>query len=763
MSSMIATYLAQVEALYGQGRLVEAENLLRNVASLAPGDWQIARALGVVAADLGRHGDAVIHLSAAAARRPRDGDLQFRLGNALAALGRNEEAEAALRKAARLIPNGITNARLGRFLRQVGKGKDKDAIQAFRAAIRFSPEIDDIRNDLALALIGAGQFAEAEAVLKAMLARSPQIPEGHNNLGLAVMHQQRYDEAIRHYSEALRQKPDFSDAMNNLCLLHMLTGDAVAAEKAARAAVAADPLHLDVRGNLLILLVRQKNFTEAMNQGRQMVALHPQDANAYTSVSSVYISLGRQGACLKATERAALLAPHEMQYRLSVASLLQQSGRADEAIPEYREILERPDMRSADAGPYLFSLGYTAWGTPEALQAEAERICDQRLPRPSMKATSFNRDRSPGRRLKIGYVSHDFCAHAVSYFIQPLLRHHDRDQVQVSLYSTHDRPDAVTAAIQQLADRWVDVSALTKPQITSRIRADDIDILIDLAGHTAGHSLAVFAERAAPVQATYLGYFATTGLREMDYWITDRILHPDDSPETTTEAKWRLDRCWVTYDPAPSSPAVRPRPARPDQGITFGSFNSLAKLTPQSIALWSATMRAIPTSRLLLKAMNLNDAADQATLAAAFANHGITRDRLTFLNSTNSFADHLDLYGEIDIVLDPLPCTGGTTTADALWMGAPVLTLAGSRMIGRMSASMLDSVGLQDWITQSADDFVARAVQLAQAHDYRADLRHRQRDMMARAALTDGASLARGMEQAYRGMWQNWLARSQPR
>jgi len=376
------------------------------------------------------------------------------------------------------------------------------------------------------------------------------------------------------------------------------------------------------------------------------------------------------------------------------------------------------------------------------------------------KAMSFSypRPTKEKKRLRIAYVSPDFYRHAVSQFIAPVLEYHDREQVEVYCYAEVHHPDEVTARLQQQADVWRSSVGLSYEQLARMIHADGIDVLVDLAGHSHADRtrLKVFTWKPAPVQASYLGYFATTGLTAMDYWISDTVAHPEDSVEQAVETIYRLPRCCVSYQPPREAPAVVPRQG--GDTLTFGCFNNIAKVGDEAIVCWSRILQALPDARLVLKAGQFADPVVCQSTRERFAHCGIAPERLQLWSYTDSLAAHFALYGEIDIALDTLPRTGVTTTADALWMGVPVVTLAGSRFIERLGASLLTTVGLEALIASSPEDYVATAVALARDPAQRSRLRTMLRDRLATSPLCDGHDLARHLETAYRCMWrQRWF------
>jgi predicted O-linked N-acetylglucosamine transferase (SPINDLY family) len=362
----------------------------------------------------------------------------------------------------------------------------------------------------------------------------------------------------------------------------------------------------------------------------------------------------------------------------------------------------------------------------------------------------------PQRRLRIGYVSSDLRAHSVCYFALQMLEHHDRSAVEVFCYADTVRPDEMTARAKSLADEWRSITRLPDDAAAAMIREDRIDVLVDLSGHTVGNRLTVFARRAAPVQVTYLGYPDTTGLPTMDYRLTDSFADPaGDADARATEKLVRIDRCAWCYSPASSAPEITARKPGP---ITFGTFNALAKINSQVLAAWAAILRETPGSRLMIKAAAMSEASARERFTRAMAAHGIDKSRLVLAGHRADSREHLAMYAAVDIALDPFPYNGTTTTCEALWMGVPVVTLAGRAHAGRVGVSLLGAVGLSDLVAQDLEQYRRLAAGLAGDPDRLQRLRVELRDRMRRSPLMDGAGFARALESAYRQMWQSWCS-----
>ncbi len=406
----------------------------------------------------------------------------------------------------------------------------------------------------------------------------------------------------------------------------------------------------------------------------------------------------------------------------------------------------------------LLVLNYSEDHTAQQVYEEHLRFA--RLHEEPLRSTiePHGNDRAPGRRLRVGYVSPDFRAHSVAFFIEPVLEHHDRDRFEVFCYYNNTLADAVTERLRRHADGWRIIAGKSDAEVARQIRADRIDILVDLAGHTAMSRALVLARKPAPVQVTWLGYPNTTGLSAVDYRITDEFADPPGTSEHLhAERLVRLPGSFSCYRPPDDAPDVAGLPAGMTGCITFGSFNAPAKISARSIGLFAEVLRAVPGSRLMLKNNALHEAATRETMIQAFLRVGVAPDRLMLLGRDPSHGHHLAHYNDVDIALDTVPYNGATTTCDALWMGVPVVTLAGTTHVGRVGVSLMSNLGLTDLIAHTPLEYSAIAARLAEDLQALAALRAGLRPRMSTSVLTDARRFTGHLEQAYRKMWEKYV------
>jgi len=600
----------------------------------------------------------------------------------------------------------------------------------------------------------AGRLAEAERLYTRILAVAPGHADCRHLLGV-LAHQSGRDElAVRLIGEAIALNGSDAAYHNNLGnALHGLSRlDEAAA--AYHQALALKPDYAGARYNLANLLQARGRPEAALPHFEQALALWPGRADLHNNLGASLLELGRFTEAMARFERALALAPDHAEACNNLGKSCQELGRMAEAVAYYRRALAlRPDYAEAHSN-LLMTLTYLP-DCPAAQLFAEHREYGRRQVRPPLPHA--NR-RDPDRRLRVGYVSGDFRRHVVGFFIEPLLAAHDPAAVSVHCYSETQRADAATAHLKTLAEGWRDTAGLDDDRLAAQIQADGIDILVDLAGHSAFNRLPVFARSPAPVQATYLGYPGGTGLAAIDYRLVDPVSDPEGAADAlAVEALVRLEGGFLCYRPEPG-----PKPARTAGPLTFGCFNNLNKLSEPTLALWAELLRRLPGARLLLKSRQLADAAVAETLRQAFESRGVAAKRLELLAWTAGPEAHLETYRRVDIALDPFPYTGTTTTCEALWMGVPVVTLVGDHHAARMGASLLTLVGLPELIAADEASYLEIAAALAADPERLAELRAGLRSRMAASPLCDKAALARRVEAAYRVMWRRWCAGENP-
>jgi predicted O-linked N-acetylglucosamine transferase (SPINDLY family) len=612
--------------------------------------------------------------------------------------------------------------------------------------------------------LAAGRYDEAESAARAAQKRAPRDANVLQLLGVACFQQGKRDEAIQALRKAAMLAPGHAGVQSNLGTAYAALGDYARSVEHHRRAVQLDPSRAEYFSNLGDSLRQVGQFEDAAAACRRALAIHPASPAALNNLAAALWSLGRIGEGLAAARQAVAAAPDDPAAWTTLLSLLESAGLQDESIAACRRLVELDPTSTA------FPLGvtYSSSVAPEEMFAEhrrwATRLADPLAP---PARASYPNDPDPDRRLRIGYVSPDFRDHAVAYFFEPVLEHHDRGQVEVFVYSASPAAaDAVTNRLRGYDAQWRDIATRSDADAADVIRRDGIDILVDLALHTRGSRLLLFARKPAPVQATWLAYAGTSGLKTIDWRVTDAIIDPPGLTESLhTERLLRLPRTQWVYRPPADTPEVAPPPATASGVVTFGWAGTIMKLTPRTIELWANVLRDVEGSRLRLMAATLDEPAARMRLLEQFAKHGVDGgdggggggDRIE-LRGAGTTREYLEFFAAIDIMLDTFPFTGGTTACHSLWMGVPVVTLTGPTSVSRVAASVLRNVGLNELVAETPEQFTRAAGELAADVQKLSTLRATLRERLDASPLRDEAGFTRELEAGFRTMWQAWCA-----
>lgn len=638
-----------------------------------------------------------------------------------------------------------------------------EAERAYRAALQI-----DRTNPQALALLGtlagvAGRFQMAIELFLQALPRDPANADLYHNLGETYRQLGDTGKALPAFNRAIELRPEHWQAYRSAADTAI-----AAAEKAGNAAggVHASELRRIAVTYLLTLgsLQKKRHLQGAESALRDAIALDPENADALFILGSLLHDKGFPTEAAALLRRAIAHNPNHAGYHQNLGNALGVLRRWQEMEAAFRTAIaldpnDRTIQQCLDStslmrwlyddepSPQKIFDHHRAWG----MQIEAE------IAATASAVAPFAHSRDPDRRLRIAYLSADFRNHSVGYFIHPLLAHHDPAAVEVFGYSETSQTDNVTDSLRRLCGTWRETFTLSDEALRAQLRADRIDIVIDLAGHTAHNRLRALAVRAAPVTATWLGYPATTGLSAIDWRITDAIADPPGAERFYTEKLIRLPHGFLCYERlGEDAPDVSPLPAASAGHVTFGSFNNPLKLSASTISTWAAILGALPPSRLLLKAPTFVDPGLQRFVLDLFAAHGIAAARIVFGDATPTVSAHLGSYAELDVALDPFPYNGTTTSCEAMWMGVPVVTLVGAAHHGRVGLDLLTRVGLAELAAPDPEAYVTTAIALAQDLPRLQRIRGTLRERLSTSALCDSKGFARSFERALRDMWWQW-------
>jgi predicted O-linked N-acetylglucosamine transferase (SPINDLY family) len=571
-------------------------------------------------------------------------------------------------------------------------------------------------------------------------------------LKLADQHQRagRLDEARRICGLILSQAPDDPAVLYHVGVLARGRGELQEALKLLGRAARLAPQIAQYQQELGKLLIQTYQFAEAVTAFGAAVRSSPQMPQAHVGLGNALFMAGRPDESVQAYQRAIELGGADATTHNNFAHALRAQGRLDECIAEYERAVQlQPDYAAADSNR-IYALLFDPKCSQEKLREQMAQWNNRHGRPPAGSLMPHVNEPDPDRRLRIGYLSPYFFAHAESFFVVPLLKQHDHRQFEIFCYSNSFHSDAVTNALQASADGWRNIGAITDAAAAAQIRKDRIDVLVDLAMHMAQNRLPMLAHKPAPVQATWLAYPGGTGLEAIDYRITDPFIDPPTAPGgPIVEEPFPLPDCWCCYDPLCDLPLSEPRMDGP---ICFGSLNNPCKLNPSLLQLWGKVLRAVPDSRLAIQVISDHQ---RRQVLRVLEDAGVAPRRIELLDFF-SRPDYLRAYDRIDICLDTLPYNGITTTCDALWMGVPVVTLIGKTPAGRAGLSILASVGLGELAAHDPDQFVAIATKLAGQRPRLAEWRRTLRQTIQQSPLMDAPRFCRNMERAYREMWRNW-------
>ena len=734
MSLTVDQALVQAVEAHRSGQLQDAERLYRAILEAVPRHSDANHNLGLLAISVGKPVEALPYLRAALEAAPAQGQFWISYVQALIQAGRLPEAREILAQ--------------GRSLGLAGPAADD-----LEGKLGAEPARDDPPSsalDALTASFVAENFAEAEAQARALTIAFPDHPFGWKVLGASLSVTGRYRESLAPMRESIRLQPD-AETCKNLAIALLKLGEPVEAEQASRQALALWHHYAEAHlclGNALLNLGRS---TEAEWSYREALRFEPVYAQAHINLGAALRLLGRVNEAEASVREALKLEPADAFAHYNLGMALMDMGRLTEAEEAFRQALAIDPGYLEARSNLLFCLNYSETLTPASLLGEARQQGAVISAAACPKFTAWKAALDP-TRLKVGFVSGDLRSHPVGYFLEGLLEHLDPSRFELIAFPTTGKVDNLTRRISPRFQAWLPLVGLNDREAAAAIHEQGVHVLVDLSGHTADNRLSVFAYRPAPVQVSWLGYFATTGLPEMDYFLGDHHMATEAEQRRFTETLWRLPETWLCSAPYEQPVSIGPPPALANGFVTFGCLGNLSKMNGAVVALWSQILLAVPGSKLLLKAKPFVDPQAVADVQARFARHGVASDRLV-LEGPSSRIEYFETYNRIDLVLDTFPYPGGTTSVDALWMGAPVLTLEGDRFLARLGESIARNAGQFEWIARDREDYLDKAVAFAASKRVAYDRTALRRRVLT-TPLFDTERFARGFGEALWGMWR---------
>lgn len=700
--------------------LAGAESCYRQVLQLEPAHVQANYNLGCIFQQRGRHADAEKCFRQVLAQAAGHADALHKLGQVRKEQGALDEAEASFAAALALQPDNIAYLNsLGLLL--ADSHRLDEAERHLRHAVTLDGSIADSRGNLGYVLNAQQRFVEAEVAIRRALERRPDLGELHTLLGATLVATNRPELATESYRTALKLQPNNAQYVYNLGFSFQEQGFFDDAKNCYRRALALKPDLPVALNNMGLILGFFGQFAEAEAACHRALEIEPENSRFHVNLGGVRLDQGQYALAETSFRRALELDPDYFYALSNILFLHTLDGRHGD-----QQCLE-------DARHFGRLVSAQAAGRFNQWQCEMEP-----------------------KRLRVGVVSGDIRDHSVGLFLEGFLKEIDPARIELIAYPTHRETNDLTTRVKPCFAKWSSLVSLPDDVAAKRIHDDGIHVLLDLSGHMAYNRLPVFAWKPAPVQASWLGYCATTGVAEMDYYIADAETLPEDQEKNFVEKIWRLPDSYLCFSQPVFEVAVVPPPVLTKGHVTFGSFNNLAKMTDEVIAAWSRILDAVPGSRLLLKSKQLKEPSIRTSVLARYAAHGIGAERLILENPIGNRGGHLAAYGLVDIGLDTFPYNGVTTTMEALWMGVPVLSLAGDRFLARQGVGILTHAGLSDWIAADTDELVAKAVAFSQDQTSLTQLRAGLRERILSSPLLDARRFARNFEDALWGMWKKY-------
>jgi predicted O-linked N-acetylglucosamine transferase (SPINDLY family) len=736
---------------HSAGFLSEAEGIYRQVLARDPGNVEAKHLLGRMALDSGKVAEAAFLIGEVVRAAPKEARYQISLSLLQRAQGYRAGVLASAQCAVQLAPNyAPARLHLGFVLGE--QGDLAGAEVAYRAATHLAPGLALAHNDLGILLDQMGRRDEAITELRTALQLQPDYPDAQCNLGLLLTARGENAGATAVLQDVLRLRPNFVRAQRLLGISLRNLGRLNESLEVLRRAVQLQPHDALARNELGVTLWQCLQPDPAMTEWRTAIQLNPNLVGAYHHLGVGCLSGNEIEEGLACYRRLLELEPGNAWHHNNLGAALKFMGDVDGALVSLRKAMELAPANSQIHSGYLCSMLFHPGFDAQQVLAECETWNRQHAERLRASPVAYQNTRDPLRRLRVGYVSPNFWAHVVGRNILPLLQHHDGERFEVFCYADMSVTDEFTTEFQRCAHHWRNILGRQDEELAKMVQADEIDILVGLNLHLANTRLLAFATHPAPVQVSFAGYPGTTGLHAMDYRLTDPYLDPrGENDDLYSEESIQLPHSFWCYDPSESVP-LNELPAVSNGFVTFGCLNNFAKINDPVLQLWARVLMAVPGSHLATMAP---EGAAQRLFADLLQGHGIEPSRLEFFPKT-SHREYLEYYQRIDMMLDSFPYNGHTTSLDALWMGVPVITIAGKQAVARAGVSQLSNLGLTELIADSKDSFVEKAVGLARDRERLRGLRQTLRRRMEGSPLMDAVGFTRGIEEAYRSMWRRW-------
>lgn len=651
------------------------------------------------------------------------------------------------------IMTSLENA-LATAIEQYHQGNTDVSINILQQILKHDPTYVAAYHNLIIIFIDQQRLTEASQLCQ----KAPQDSITLFLMGKICYAQENNQQALFFLKESLKLNPNNSKCHNLLGHVLLSIGNIDSSIDAYTQAIQLSPSSPGYYNNLGTALRSKKQAADAIENFKKAIELNPQYAEAYNNLGSTLFMLGQLQQAANNYNKALQLAPPKLKPYINMGSTLVYWQKYQEALKFMQQGLKEQPDNTPGHSSVLFHLNYFPDIPPKDI-FEQYRLWNKQHTANITPYSKHTNNTSPTRKLKIGYLSADFRTHSVSYFFKPIITNHSSNY-ETYCYSNVLNTDATTNEIKNLTSHWRNIYGIKEHDIATLIKNDNIDILVDLSGHTSDNKILVFAYKPAPIQIAYLGYPNTTGLDTMDYRIVDNNTDPKSNVDLYTEKLVKMDGCFLCYSPPSTDQKITSLPFNKNGYITFGSFNNICKINHHVIKTWATILNAISNTKLILKSRFFEDEITCNNILNAFSSYDIDPSRISLLKYQPNTKSHLDLYNEIDIALDTFPYNGTTTSCEALWMGVPVITLQGNTHASRVSYSILTSLGLDDLKSTSLTDYITKATTLANDIDKLTYFRQNLRNIMTNSPLTDSETFTQQLENEYRKLWQKWTLQS---
>ena len=635
-------------------------------------------------------------------------------------------------------------------------GRINESLIASQKSVQLDLHDAEARNNLGNTLKELGKLDESEASLRQAIELKPDFAEAHNNLGVTLKAQGKLNEAEVSYRQAIVLKPNYAEAHSNLGVTLEAQGKLKESEASLRQAIALKPNYAEGHNNLGNILKEQGKLDESEASLRQAIELKPDFAEAHNNLGVTLKAQGKLNEAEVSCRQAIKLKPDYAKAYNHLGVILQKLGRLNEAEASYRQAMKlKPDY--AEAHSNLLFL-YSGFMYESSHYLKKAREYGQQIAKSVVSKYSTWLCVGNTKILRVGMVSGDLKNHPVGYFLEEFLNQLDEFDFELYAYTTQSNEDDLTLRIKPGFTRWKSLVGISDVDAADHIYNDGIHILIDLSGHTAQNRLPIFAWKPAPVQISWLGYFASTGVAQIEYILGDPYVTPTEEANHFSEKIWQLPESYICFTEPEVDIDVVSLPALDKKKVTFGCFNKIARITDPVVRVWSEILHAVPTAVLFLKDKNFEVESIRESFYDRFKVNGIQKDRL-ILEGQSPRSKYLAAYNRVDIALSPFPYGGGTTSAEGLWMGVPVITMQGNHFLSHLGESIANNTGLSDWIAVDEEDYVAKAIAFSTDLEGLEKLRSRLRAQVLSRPLFDAEGFANHFKNALRGMWKRFEER----